>query len=188
MEEWTPEQVRGDEDRTMMNRSRHLAAIALAFALAACGSGAESQGNTTAVDNAFIANTAIGVPDNAVTPEASEVLPHATPPGEPATADAIPAAFRGRWSLVPDDCDPARDDAKGLMVIDADSLTFYESRGVPTHIAVLTPDKIMLDLDFTGEGQTWTRTTTFTLLADGKTLVREETDPITALRYHRCNA
>jgi hypothetical protein len=163
-----------------------MTSLSAAFALAACGSEPELQGNTA--DNAFVANTAIGVPENAVTPEASEVLPHATPPGEPIPADAIPTAFRGRWGLVPDDCDPSRDDAKGLMTVTADSLTFYESRGTPTHVAVLTPDKVTLDLDFTGEGQTWTRTTTFTLLDDGKTLVREETDPATALRYHRCNA
>lgn len=165
---------------------RCVSACAAALAIAACGSGPESQSNTA--NNALVANTAIGVPENAVTPEASEVLPHATRPGEPATVDAIPAAYQGRWGLVPDDCDPARDDAKGLMTVAADSLTFYESRGLPTHIAVLAPDKITLDLDFTGEGQTWTRTTTFTLLDDGKTLVREETDPATALRYHRCNA
>jgi hypothetical protein len=171
-----------------MIRLRHLAAVALTAALAGCGSEPPSDSNTAAADNAFVANTAIGVPENAVTPEASEVLPHATPPGEPISADAIPASFRGRWGLVPDDCDPARDDAKGLMTVAADSLTFYESRGTPTQVSVLTPDKITLDLDFTGEGQTWTRTTTFTLLDDGKTLVREETDPATALRYHRCNA
>ena len=183
----TDQSTASHSSRLRCFRFGRLFAGAVILALAACGSPSE-EGDSAAADNALVVNTAVSVPENAVTPEASEVLPHVTPPGEPTPADAIPVDFRGRWGLGVNDCDPTRDDAKGLMVVASNKLTFYESRGRPTQVSVLTPDKITLDLDFTGEGQTWTRTTTFTLLDGGRTLVREETDPATALRYHRCNA
>ena len=45
-----------------------------------------------------------------------------------ATANVIPAAFHGRWGMVPADCTSTRGDDKGLITVDANSIKFYESR------------------------------------------------------------
>ena len=84
----------------------------------------------------------------------------------------IPAAFHGRWGLVPADCTSTRGDAKGLMTISPDAIRFYESIARP---AALTPvGERQLDGNYaaTGEGQTWTLLQRLKLGADGKTLTR----------------
>ena len=84
----------------------------------------------------------------------------------------IPAAFHGRWGLVPADCTSTRGDAKGLMTITADAIRFYESVARP---AALTPvGERRLDGNYaaTGEGQTWTLLQQLELGADGSTLTR----------------
>src|SRR3546814_5910594 len=69
------------------------------------------------------------------------------------TATVLPVDFQGRWGLVANDCDPARDDNKGLMTVAADTLKFYESRGVVKTVTIASPTKLTADLAFTGEGQ-----------------------------------
>src|SRR3546814_1708683 len=99
-----------------------------------------------------------------------------------------PVDFQGRWGLVANDCDPARDDNKGLMTVAADTLKFYESRGVVKTVTIASPTKLTADLALTGEGQTWNKIATFTLLDGGKTLLRAENDPALSLRYSKCTA
>ena len=48
-----------------------------------------------------------------------------------AAGGPIPATIQGRWGLTPADCISNRGDAKGLLIIAADSLKFYELRARP---------------------------------------------------------
>jgi len=107
-----------------------------------------------------------------------------------ATLREIPERFRGRWALGVVDCDPAKADvAKGLMVVEAGRLVFYEARGVPSRIAADGPDRLRLSLDYSGEGQTWAHDATLTLSRDGRTLTRDEPQADTGTEtYARCPA
>lgn len=86
------------------------------------------------------------------------------------TGDAagFPQAMRGRWGLVPADCDRGRADAKGLMVVAADSLTFYESRGTIASVQARTADRIEADIAYSGEGMTWEHHEALRLTEEGR--------------------
>jgi len=114
-------------------------------------------------------------PQNATTP-ASDVAP--TP------AATIPAALQGRWGLTPADCISTRGDAKGLLVVTPDRLTFYESRAVPSSGVETDNDSISGNFDFTGEGQTWTKYQA--LKRDRDKLTRTETNPAASYTYAKC--
>jgi len=164
---------------------------ALVFAplllLGACGGG--EAGNNSS-DEA--ATTVEPVPDNATDDPGNSVVP--LPPAaspSPIAANGFPQGFQGRWGLGDKDCDPASADvAKGLMAVEPARVVFYESRGTPTRIEQTTPTRLVAELGFTGEGQSWTRRSTFTLLDAGKTLLTETPDdpepPMRSLRYTRC--
>ena len=127
-------------------------------------------------------------------PSANEAAPSATgePRGEatapatalPPAAAKIPAALQGRWGLTPADCDPARDDAKGLLVISSEDLRFYESRAVPTADVDRETDSISGNFAFTGEGQSWSKYQSLQLQKQG--LVRTETNPTASFTYAKC--
>jgi hypothetical protein len=130
--------------------------------------------------------------------EAPEVLPALPLPTavstslsaiDPAAPQAIPAALRGRWGLVPDDCTSTRGDAKGLLTIGPDTLTFYESRAKLGQIEEIDDSRIRASFDFSGEGMIWTRDAVLGLKDGGKTLVRREYGEDATpgpLRYTRC--
>ncbi|SFP90084.1 hypothetical protein [Sphingomonas rubra] len=164
----------------------------LALLLAACGSSEEAGNNSSSGEGQVVEQTPANLqddPNNSVVPLTS---PAAEPTASPSPIASLPAAFRGRWGMVPNDCVPDRDDAKGLMTVSADTLGFYESRGRVTQAELLGPAAVRLDLAFTGEGQEWTRRTTLTLLDDGRTLIAETPadpePPMRSLRYSRCPA
>ena len=73
-------------------------------ALTAC-----DGGNPETDEAAAPADTAIETPTPALEPPVT-AAPRIT---------EIPAAIRGRWGLVPADCEPGRSDAKGLLTITA---------------------------------------------------------------------
>ena len=114
----------------------------------------------------------------------------AGPPTD-SVAEGIPAALQGRWGLVPADCTSTRGDAKGLIEIDGESITFYESRAVLEEVETSQPTMIAARFAFTGEGQEWTRDMTWRLSDDRSQLVRSETgadalaEPLT---YMKCDA
>jgi hypothetical protein len=138
------------------------------IALAACDSGAS---------NPETADTAA--------PEAPDIA-SATP--SPA-ASTIPAAIQGRWGLVPADCEPGRDDAKGLLTIGPTKLEFYESVGTLTEIEEASDTRIRAAFAFTGEGMTWQRDETLDAQDNGQTLIRREYGEDAApgpLRYSKC--
>lgn len=94
----------------------------------------------------------------------------------------IPERLHGRWGMVPADCDPARDDNKGLMTVTTDTLRFYESRGTVATVTRADPDRFSGTFSFKGEGQEWTADVTLT--RDEDTLSRQEGGQRFA--YKRC--
>jgi hypothetical protein len=98
----------------------------------------------------------------------------------------IPPAFQGRWGLVPADCTSTKGDNKGLMKVEADRMTFYESRATIAKLAVVSPTELKATLDFSGEGQTWQQETPLILEDNGNALTR--TAEGQTLRYAKCAA
>ena len=149
-------------------RALALPLLALA-ALAACDGGTEGTDETVAP----------GTEAATTSPEPTAT----TPPTE------IPAAIRGRWGLTSADCEPGRDDAKGLLTITADQLEFYESVGELDDIREVTDDRIHASFDFTGEGMEWEREMALELQETGAALVRREFGADAApgsFRYVKC--
>ena len=106
----------------------------------------------------------------------------------PATA-TIPTAMQGRWGMTAADCDPGRGDAKGLMTVGAESLAFYESRGVLREVASQGADEVSARFVYSGEGMNWETEETLRLQDNGSVLVRRssgqggQTGPFT---YRKC--
>ena len=98
----------------------------------------------------------------------------------------IPAAFLGRWGLVPADCTSTAGDNKGLMTVEPDRLTFYESRAAIAKLEGVSPTELRATLAFTGEGQEWTQQTPLILENEGNSLTRVADGQ--TLRYTRCGA
>lgn len=97
----------------------------------------------------------------------------------------IPVPLQGRWGLTPADCEPGRSDAKGLLVISANELRFYESRGVPGTSIESSAQGMSGNFNFTGEGQSWSKYVSLKLTTDG--LVRTERNPAASYTYARCD-
>jgi hypothetical protein len=114
-------------------------------------------------------------------PDDAAKKPTAQPAGAAVT---IPLALQGRWGLTPGDCTSTRGDAKGLLTISANELSFYESRAVPGAGVEAHADRISGNFNFTGEGQSWTKFQT--LRATDTKLVRTETDPAASFAYAKC--
>ena len=155
-----------------MNRSSTiLAASLLFFPLAACG-------KPSPVDSS--ANNVAAVPP--VTENSPSAI--GAPPAAAAEPGAIPVPLQGRWGLSPADCSSTRGDAKGLLIVSAGDLKFYESRAIPGKDIQTTGNSISGEFDFTGEGQSWTRFEALQLQKDG--LVRTETNPAASFTYAKC--
>lgn len=133
-----------------------------------------------------LALAACGAPDdNADTPtpdgteDAMPVEPDggigdgATPPGADA-AGGIPTALHGRWGLVAADCTSTRGDAKGLIEVNGEAVTFYESRATLGDVAERDGDSIRATFAFTGEGMEWTRDMALEAADGGEALIRTE--------------
>lgn len=159
-----------------------LIAGAALIALAGC------EGNDPVDDNAGSAAALPSIDKPAPSAEgappanSSAAVPGAASMASPVAA--IPSALHGRWGLTPADCTSQRGDAKGLLVVRADGLQFYESRAVPVGNVQLSSDSIGADFAFTGEGQTWTKFQTLTIEDDK--LVRTESSPMASFTYARC--
>lgn len=70
------------------------------------------------------------------------------------------------------------------ITVERDALRFWESSAVPTYILRAGAREVSMELDFTGEGETWTDSTTLTLTPDGR-LRRADPDG-TQVLYTRC--
>lgn len=98
----------------------------------------------------------------------------------------IPPAFLGRWGLVPADCTSMGGDNKGLMTVESDRLTFYESRASVAKISTTSATEVQVTLAFSGEGQEWTQDTPLVLEDNGNGLTRFADGQ--TLHYTRCGA
>lgn len=164
---------------------RFLSIAALALLTAACGQDEVAEGNAqgpAAQPEAPMAQPQDDPADPVGSDNGTEPAGGETNTADPAPATLIPAAFRGRWGINANDCDPARADNKGLVTISEDRMRFYESVGRPTSLTV-GAGRIEGDFAFTGEGMTWTRQMRWTI--DGETLERVDGDG-TELTYTRC--
>jgi len=145
--------------------------VPLALGLAACTSERPAQ------EDAAIASAAV------------ESDPAAVAAAADAASGGIPQALQGRWGLVPADCEPGRADAKGLLVVGADSLEFYESTATLGEVAARSAGQIRADFAFTGEGMTWEREMELVSTGRGEAMLQREfgeeatTEP---LEYARC--
>jgi outer membrane lipoprotein-sorting protein len=155
----------------------------IALALAACR---QSSDDNFAIDDTNMANAEIETlpPDETVTNETANVA-DGNSVETPGTL-AIPAAFHGRWGMVPADCTSTKGDAKGLIAIEGNSIKFYESVGKLTKVTLNAPENFTGTFAFTGEGQSWTNSQNLKLTGSSSTLVRSETDVAQSYTYKRC--
>ncbi len=164
----------------MTQRAPTLLAAAL-LALAACQQSTPAEEEQPTPDAA-----APGATEAAANPSATET---GTAFEGAAESGDIPSAIQGRWGLVPADCEPARADAKGLLVIAPRRLEFYESAATLTDISESAPSRVRASFAFTGEGMSWQRDMALEVEDGGRTLVRREfgddaaTEPF---RYTKC--
>jgi hypothetical protein len=156
-----------------------LLAIVLATA-AACRPSASDQ--NIMIDNNAAANADIEL----LPPDESSAANVANGAAPAVAGTTIPAAFHGRWGMVEGDCTSTRGDAKGLITVAGDTITFYESRARLTRVTQDTPEKFTGEFAFTGEGQTWTKTQNLKLTGSSNTLIRTEIEPSASFTYRRC--
>lgn len=105
------------------------------------------------------------------------------------TPRTIPQALQGRWALVPADCEAGRADAKGLMIVQPDTLAFYESRATLARVDDRSETRLEGVFVFSGEGQTWQRALLLDLREGGEGLMRQELGEGAApepVHYSRC--
>ena len=100
------------------------------------------------------------------------------------TAAMIPPELQGRWGLTPADCTLPLSRAKGLLIVTAEDLRFYESRAVPSQNVQTGDGSINGDFKFTGEGQVWDKFEA--LQRKGDKLTRTETNPAASYTYAKC--
>ena len=159
-------------------RLAKLTMLGIAFAAAACRPDASDQ--NIIIDNNVAANADIDVLP------ADESSIANVENAAAAAAAAIPAAFHGRWGMAEGDCTSTRGDAKGLITITGDTITFYESRAKLGRVTQNAPENFTGVFDFTGEGQNWTKEQNLKLTGSSNTLVRTETEPTASFTYRRC--
>lgn len=130
---------------------------------------------------------AAGIPDVSAPAPTAIGEPHKnTEPAKPLPppAEKIPASLQGRWGLAPADCSGHPSAAKGLLVVTADELRFYESKAVPAADVAADGDSISGTFAFTGEGQSWSRYEALKL--NKNVLMRTEIKPTASFSYAKC--
>ncbi|MFC3581394.1 hypothetical protein [Sphingomonas hylomeconis] len=171
-----------------------VALTTLALTLAACSGPTEppKASNETQAEVAPTGDVGIVAPTGVTNATLPSPRPTPTPSPQATMTTAaprtFPVAFRGRWGMNANDCDPKRDDNKGLITISADAIRFYESRATIAKLDVSSPTRIGTDLSFSGEGQTWQSRSVFDLSGGGTKLARTEEEPAGAFVYARCPA
>ncbi|GGA06933.1 hypothetical protein GCM10010923_16120 [Blastomonas marina] len=141
-----------------MMKTPALFAAALVLAISGCDAAPDTpvDGDIPAADNA------------------ADSAPPADEAGNADSADAlraIPARFLGAWDYVEGNCDPTSD---LRMEIGQRRIVFYESVGDVTGIRAEGEDAIVVDMNMSGEGETWTQSTKLTLEDGGDRLVPSE--------------
>ena len=159
-------------------KSALLVALVLAMGLAAC--------DDDSADDTSSKTDETTVTQAAETSVARQAEPGPAPEDDP---EAIPPVVQGRWGMVAADCTSTRGDAKGLLVITADQLAFYESRAALQEVIERSETRVVGTFAFTGEGQTWERRVSLDTQDDGTVLIRREHGEgaeAGPFRYERC--
>ncbi len=159
--------------------------LALILALAACGQQDRTNASdslTTTIpsveDNGVIANeanaSAMAEPESggrgggdAGYPDGGGSYPATLGGAALSTIPApgtLPIAFRGFWTGLDDDCGDARSDKR--LMIGPKELRFYESVGKVTAVKQAGPFAVVVDANFEGEGQSWSRQQKLTVSND----------------------
>ena len=162
----------------------------LALAIAACQQSNDDSNIT--IDNEINAAEAANADVETLPPSEESGDPDVTNRPDEADDDGsddagqlvIPAAFRGRWGMVPADCTSTRGDAKGLIVVGPKTIRFYESLATLTDVTLNAPENFTGDFSFIGEGQTWTKSQNLKLTGSSNTLKRAEEGG--TFTYTRC--
>jgi hypothetical protein len=155
--------------------------FAVLAAIAACSEPGPVASNVAAADLPLPVNDSS--PDPAGGPPQNATENHAAAPA-PGDSAPIPAALQGRWGLTPGDCTGALDSAKGLLVVGANQLRFYESRAVPAPDVGTDAGTTRGTFHFEGEGQTWDKFES--LKRSGDRLTRTEGNPTASYTYAKC--
>ena len=166
----------------MTPRNLGIATLPALFALAAC----QQSANDTdiVIDNNVNAAEAANAEIELLPPSESAGEPVAIPAPAPQAlpANAIPAQYRGRWGMDANDCDPARSDAKGLVVIGDTTMKFYESTATLKEQRPAIATAFSGRFAFTGEGQSWEKVVTLTRAGN----VLKRADDEGSYTYNRC--
>jgi hypothetical protein len=153
------------------------------IALSTIGSLVACSGRDPVADEA---NNAAATPaqENAMIPDVAANEVNSAAAEAQLTSATIPAMFHGRWGLTPEDCTSTRGDAKGLLIVSADQLKFYESVAKPAGELTVSADSASGDYNFSGEGMSWKKYQALEM--QGGKLVRTESSPMTSYTYARC--
>ena len=153
------------------------------IALSTIGSLVACSGRDPVADEA---NNAAATPaqENAMVPDVAANEANSAAAEAQLTSATIPAMFHGRWGLTPEDCTSTRGDAKGLLIVSADQLKFYESVAKPAGELTVSADSASGDYNFSGEGMSWKKYQALEM--QGGKLVRTESSPMTSYTYARC--
>jgi hypothetical protein len=93
----------------------------------------------------------------------------------------VPAGFQGLWAATEDDCAKP---TETRLVVGADHLTFYESRGPVASVEATGPDEIRIAVQLSGEGEARQATYRYRLIQNGAALF----DVRSGLTRYRCPA
>ena len=152
----------------MKTASTLLSATLLSFAAIACQqtTTTKNEVNANLAGEADVETLPADEGNPSIEPTDNEVnaVANGTAPADGVLA--IPAQYRGRWGMVPADCDPSRADNKGLITIDDDSIKFYESRATLKKQRPAIATSFAGEFAYTGEGQEWTKVETLTRTGD----------------------
>ncbi|MDQ2877880.1 MAG: hypothetical protein M3R41_02215 [Pseudomonadota bacterium] len=165
-------------------------APALLLALAACSGKADDKAQPTAPKpSAHDARSEAAI-QNAVAAGGRQAVPKGVPVGDPpaivTNANALPAAFQGKWGMTAGDCDISRGDSVGKMIVRVDKLTFYTATATITHLTKTSQYQVTADLALEGGGKAWQARQRFDLTRGGTQLLRIEQTPAKTYRYQRC--
>ena len=165
---------------------RTIATALMALALVACQ---QNDPNNIAIDERNVSNGDVetlppdeGNDETAAANNGSGLNEADDAGSEDPNQAFIPAQYRGRWGMVANDCQPGRDDAKGLITIDGKTVKFYEAVATLKEQRPAIATSFAGQFDFTGEGQNWQKVMTFTRTGDALKRAEEEG----TFTYKRC--
>ena len=166
-----------------------IATIAAIMTMGACSGRDPVAAEANNVANGQAAEIDVLPPDESDATPANELetgVDDASASPVDAAPGKIPASLHGRWGMTPGDCTSTRGDNKGLLVVTAEGMKFYESRATPAGDLKTSPNSASGDFNFTGEGMTWKKYEALEIQSNK--LVRTESSPMKSFAYARCTS